>query len=83
MKTKIPNSDKKLSFPIRLLYFIVGMVLATAIIIYGVTWANPIFDLSVVGVSVNTWITAAFIVLIGIFAGTLIKSAILGKNRLD
>ena len=81
---KIPKfEDKKISPITRVFYFIVGLITASGIVVYGVSWLTPPFNLSLIGMTLNQWISAALIVLAGIFAGSLIKSAILGKTKLD
>ena len=78
------KSDKKPLSPItRILYFVIGIIMASALIVYAVSWNNLPVTLSLIGVEINQWVVAGFMVLIGILASSLIKSAILGKTRLD
>ena len=67
----------------RIVYFTIGIITASAIIIYGVSWLNPPMDFTAIGTTLNDWITAGLLVMLSLFSGTLIKSAILGRQRLD
>ena len=80
---KINQGKQKLSAMTRIFYFVFGIIIASALIVYGINWNNPDYNLSMIGFEMNQWISAGIMVLIGILAGTMIKSAILGKNRLD
>ena len=77
------DKPKPLSKFKRILYFTTGLVIASALIVYGISWTNPPFELMIIGLTLNEWITAAFVVILGLLAGSLIKSGILGKTRLD
>lgn len=68
---------------IRVLAFMVGMGIAIFLIVYSIRWEDLPIQLTMAGSNVTPWAMAGIIVLFGIVAGTLIKSALLGKWRLD
>jgi hypothetical protein len=81
--TLLKSDKKQLPAITRIIYFVLGLIIASALIVYAVSWNNLPFTMSMIGVSINQWVIAGIMVLIGIFASTLIKSALLGKTRLD
>jgi len=81
-KLKLPEK-KKLSPISRMILFIAGLVMASSLIVYGITWNNVPMILSFLGIQINQWVIASLMVFIGILSASMMKSAILGTYRLD
>ena len=73
----------KLSSPMRVLAFIVGMTLAIGLLVYSIRWEDLPIQINMAGQDVTVYALAGFLVLIGIMAHTMIKSGLLGEMRLD
>lgn len=76
------NESKKLSPISRFIYLTIGIILGSALIIYGINYSGDVM-FSVGGVNVGVWINAGIMVVLGVISGTFIKSGLLGKMRLD
>jgi len=81
MKTK--SNKKQLSTITRIMLFFAGLVLLSMIIVYAVSFDNLPMSLSLIGITMNKWIVAAFMVLVGILGSSMIKSAFIGTYKLD
>jgi len=77
------KQKETLSPGMRTIYFIVGSVLATALVLFSFRWEDIGIGFEFVGTNINVVVFAFATVLVSIFAGTLLKSALLGQKRLD
>lgn len=74
---------KKIRPVTRIVIFIIGMTLAVFLLLYSFVWAEFPIQVTALGYNVTNIFMACMIVLLGIVAGTLIKSGVLGVWRLD
>jgi len=73
---------KKLSIPIRILYFIIGLTVLTTLMIYSVQWNNLPFGIFFLSINITSYVFPAIFVLVSIIAGALLMSSFDGKWRL-
>ncbi len=72
-----------LGLPTRIIFFILGIIIASIILVYSFQWDLLPFTVVWFGFDVTPYALASFIVLLGILASTLIKSGITGKKKID
>lgn len=76
-------NNKKISPLMRIFYFVIGFIISAGLIVYGISFFNPPFDLTLIGYPLHVWIIAGFMVIIGLFAGKMLKMAIFNNRNLD
>ena len=67
----------------RILYFTIGLVVASGLLVFSFQWNLLPFTITALGQDVTSYALAGILVIISIFAGTLIKSGLLGEVILD
>lgn len=77
------KKNKYLPFAQRLILLIVGLFGSCALIIYSLRWEDLGINIDVLGKDISQWFFAGMLVICGIIFSTLLKSALLGKWRLD
>ena len=60
-----------------------GLAIAVFLFIFTFDYETMPFKITTIGYDTTTIAFASFVILTGIIAGTLIKSGVLGKYRLD
>lgn len=80
VKTK---KSSKLDLSKRIIYFVSGMIIASTLLVFSFQWDLLPFEITGFGINITPYALAFFIVLIGVFASTLIKSGLRGKRELD
>jgi len=68
---------------VRIAVFSTGMALAVFLLLYSFKWAEFPIQVTAAGQNVTDVFMGVMVVLVGILGGTLIKSGLLGKWRLD
>lgn len=74
---------KKLNPALRLFYLISGVFIASALLIFSFRWEDLPFRFTLAGMDITPYAMAPLIVLVGILASTLTKSAFMGKYEAD
>ena len=77
------KNNIKVSIGNRIALFFIGLAIAVFIFIFTFDYENLPFEISIIGYNITTVAFVSFIVLTSILSGSLIKSALLGKYRLD
>lgn len=77
-------AKSKISMSKRQLYFVLGMLITTTIVVFSFQWdiITPTF-LGVSNPILTKYVVAFIIVLIGAFGSSLVKTAITGKGEVD
>lgn len=68
---------------VRVVYFIIGLGLLSALLLYSVRWEALPIRVVGLGQDITPYALASGLVLLSIFGGTLIKSALYGRFELD
>lgn len=74
---------KKLNPALRIFYLISGVFIASALIIFSFRWEDLPIRFTMAGLDITPYAMAPLVVLTGILASTLTKSAFLGKYEAD
>jgi len=82
-KYKKKRKSTKLNLPKRILYFVSGLVLASALLLFSFQWNLLPFQITALGNDITPYALAFIIVMIGVFASSLIKSGLKGNRELD
>jgi len=77
------SEKKRIPTLIRILFFTVGIILLSALLIYGVSWDSNIVEFSMLGIIINRWAVAAGMVLLGLLGGAMVRSALIGSYGID
>ncbi len=77
------KQKRKITPARRITYFLVGMFIASAILVFSFQWNLLPFTITALGQNVTSFALASLLVLLSVFAGTLIKSGILGEVIMD
>ena len=72
-------AKKELSMNERIIYFIIGIVIAIILFIGTFNFESLPISISIIGFNSSTFFIAGFFIMAGIFAGALIKTALTGK----
>lgn len=78
----VKKNIDKLSIPIRILFFIIGLGVLTFFAVYSFQWDKLPFAIGFVGVNVSQYVFPAMFVLFGIIASALLMASFDGKWRL-
>lgn len=76
------QKNKELGITTRILYFIIGLIILTALMVYSIQWNNLPFAITFLENNITSYVLPAIFVLIGIIASALLLSAFDGKWRL-
>ena len=63
--------------------FIIGIIGSMCLIIYSINYQDYDLIITAFGINITKWFFAFIIVILSIIFGTITKSALLGKYRLD
>jgi len=77
------KKKKQLSMSKRILYFVIGIGIASSLMVFSFQWNLLPLTLTAAGIDVTPYALSAIIVLASVFAGSLIKSAVLGQAEMD
>ena len=77
------KSYKEIGIFSRIGLFLIGLSIAVFLFIFSFDYETLPFQINAVGYNITTFAFATFVIITGIIAGTLIKSGVLGKYRLD
>lgn len=80
---KKSTKSRKLKTSTRIFYFVVGISIASILLVFSFQWDLLPFQITIYGKVITSYFLASIIVLIGIFASTMIKSSITGKKEVD
>lgn len=73
---------KQLSIPTRILFFCIGLIVLTLIMVYSIQWNNLPFAITFFENNITSYILPVVFVLISIIAGALLMASFDGKWRL-
>lgn len=77
------SSKNELKALTRIVYFIIGLALLSALLLYSVQWDALPFRVYNLGSDITPYALASLLVLLSILGGTLVKSALYGRFELD
>lgn len=77
------KQKSKLSPGRRVLYFTIGIILGSGLIVFSFQWNLLPFTITALGQDITAYALAGILVMVSVFAGTLIKSGLLGEVILD
>lgn len=72
-----------IDLPIRMISLIIGIIGSCFLIVYSFRWEDLGIGVDILGFDISKWFFAFLLVISGIIFSTLIKSALLGKWKLD
>lgn len=67
----------------RILIFLIGISIASVLLIFSFQWELLPFSFTALGYDVTPYALSSILVLLGVFASSLIKSGITGKQQFD
>lgn len=76
-------TKKELELSTRVIYLFVGLITASLLIVFSFRWEALPIRFTITGVDVTSYVVAPIIVLVGVLASTLTKSAFTGKYEID
>lgn len=78
----VKRKQTELSLSVRILYFVIGLTILTALMIYSIQWDNLPFGIFFFSYNITSYVLPAIFVLVSIIAGALLMSSFDGKWRL-
>lgn len=75
--------SKKLSLTMRLIYISFGVLVASMLILFSFRWEDLPITINSAGIDITPYALAPILVLTGILASSLTKSALIGEKELD
>lgn len=81
-KTKLKKRTH-LNIPKRIIYFSFGIFIASVLLMYSFQWNLLPFQITAMGIDITPYALSFFLVLIGVYASSLIKSGLKGNRELD
>ena len=77
------NKNTKLDIPKRIIYFSIGLIGASMLLVFSFQWDLLPFRFTFLTYDITAYMLASILVMTGVFASSLIKTGLTGKKQID